>query len=173
MPLGWDEAQDDQGRTYYFHRETHEVSWHRPTAQVLTSMKVCPMVGKVFDEKGRTYFANKETGQSSWSGPKQTLRQANRLPFKEKEMVAKETSHSKAPTFKPEKDLPSKWKATEHGDGSIIFVHGRLVHVSWIKEQRSAFAVSNMIQHYKTRISSLNIALYFKKNTVPMNKLFY
>lgn len=33
MPPGWEERQDNLGRTYYVNHETRTTQWHRPIVQ--------------------------------------------------------------------------------------------------------------------------------------------
>ena len=126
MPLGWDEARDDEGRTYYFHRETHEVSWHRPTTPDTDINEGLPPGWKaVFDEKGRTYFANKSTGESSWDRPKgssRSLKDASPKKKKKAKWWQKKPKTPEAPTL-PEKICRANGRLRRMVQGSLIFVH--------------------------------------------------
>lgn len=60
----WQEAQDDQGRTYYYNVTTHETSWEKPAEPLsLGSWKAYKT------EDGRDYYHNEETGETTWERP--------------------------------------------------------------------------------------------------------
>ncbi|QWU88129.1 hypothetical protein CA3LBN_002394 [Candidozyma haemuli] len=60
----WQEAQDDQGRTYYYNVTTHETSWEKPAEPSSSgSWKAYKT------EDGRDYYHNEETGETTWERP--------------------------------------------------------------------------------------------------------
>ncbi|SCU88666.1 LAME_0E00716g1_1 [Lachancea meyersii CBS 8951] len=68
---GWNEAHDPEGRTYYYHAETGETTWDKPS-ELYTELeqqldKHGWKAGET--EEGQIYYYNQETGQSSWEVP--------------------------------------------------------------------------------------------------------
>lgn len=61
----WEQVKDDQGRIYYYNRETQETSWENPEA--LTSLK-----WKTYTtDDGKEYYYNEETGETTWDKPEE------------------------------------------------------------------------------------------------------
>lgn len=85
----WEEAQDDEGRTYYYNAETEETSWDRPAefsdkdkagekikeegkdeeTSVAKEAKTAGNWEEVQDDEGRTHYYNITTDETSWDRP--------------------------------------------------------------------------------------------------------
>uniref|UniRef100_A0A0L0P389 Uncharacterized protein n=1 Tax=Candidozyma auris TaxID=498019 RepID=A0A0L0P389_CANAR len=60
----WQEAQDDQGRVYFYNVVTHETSWEKPAESLPLG------VWKAYKtEDGREYYHNEATGETTWDKP--------------------------------------------------------------------------------------------------------
>lgn len=57
----WKEAQDDQGRVYYYNTETNETRWDKPETTL-------EWVTYTTDD-GREYYYNEATGETTWDKP--------------------------------------------------------------------------------------------------------
>lgn len=81
----WQEAQDDQGRTYYYNVTTHETSWEKPADSLSggtwKSYKT---------EDGREYYHNEETGETTWERPSGFGEQEEEKVAKKEEEVSQE-----------------------------------------------------------------------------------
>lgn len=58
----WEQAQDDQGRVYYYNTATNETSWENPLAQSL-------LWKEYKSDDGRPYYYNETTGETTWEKP--------------------------------------------------------------------------------------------------------
>lgn len=57
----WQQAQDDQGRVYYYNSVTQETSWENPEAS---------LAWKAYKtEDGKDYYYNESTGETTWERP--------------------------------------------------------------------------------------------------------
>lgn len=79
MPMGapissvWSEHKTDDGRAYYFNRETNETTYEKPDAlktPAERSLGKCPWTEHKGDG-GRTYYFNTETQESVWEEPEE------------------------------------------------------------------------------------------------------
>ncbi|KAF3985787.1 hypothetical protein FT663_05158 [Candidozyma haemuli var. vulneris] len=60
----WQEAHDDQGRTYYYNVLTHETSWEKPAESAPSA------TWKAYKtDDGREYYHNEATGETTWDKP--------------------------------------------------------------------------------------------------------
>lgn len=65
MLPGWQALDDGEGNTYYYHDESGESRWTKPTADGLPDGWV-----KMNDEEsGTEYFFNTYSGESQWEVP--------------------------------------------------------------------------------------------------------
>lgn len=58
----WEQAQDDQGRVYYYNTATNETSWENPLAQSL-------LWKEYKSDDGRPYYYNETSGETTWERP--------------------------------------------------------------------------------------------------------
>ncbi|CAH2352828.1 pre-mRNA-processing protein Prp40p [[Candida] railenensis] len=62
--MSWEAVEDDQGRTYYYNRETQETSWTNPEIES-ASWKVYQ------NDDGREYYYNETTQETTWEMPEE------------------------------------------------------------------------------------------------------
>ncbi|KAG8533250.1 uncharacterized protein KY384_002033 [Bacidia gigantensis] len=66
----WGEAQNAEGRVYYYNKATKVTQWTKPTELLSLSERALANVWQEYTTKeGRKYWYNKETKQSSWEMP--------------------------------------------------------------------------------------------------------
>lgn len=59
----WEAVQDDEGRTYYYHKKTQETSWTLPEESKLSQWQVYTT------DDGREYYYNETTQETTWDKP--------------------------------------------------------------------------------------------------------
>uniref|UniRef100_A0A667WIC5 HECT-type E3 ubiquitin transferase n=1 Tax=Myripristis murdjan TaxID=586833 RepID=A0A667WIC5_9TELE len=64
LPPGWEERQDNLGRTYYVNHESRTTQWHRPTIH-----------------KGRRYYVNHNSRTTTWTRPLIQVDSTNMLSY--------------------------------------------------------------------------------------------
>lgn len=69
--MSWEAVEDDQGRTYYYNRETQETSWTNPEIES-GSWKVYQ------NEDGREYYYNETTQETTWEKPEELKEEGER-----------------------------------------------------------------------------------------------
>jgi hypothetical protein len=73
FPDGWEELQDEFGRTYFYNASSGESSWNdprRPTSSATGKSKISRGDwDQYFDDAGTEYWINRLTGESSWNVP--------------------------------------------------------------------------------------------------------
>jgi hypothetical protein len=75
LPEGWEEATDEEGRSYYYHAASGISQWEAPPIQEESVVGIGGTEGgtadweAVEDEEGRTYYYNSRTGVSAWDIP--------------------------------------------------------------------------------------------------------
>jgi WW domain len=64
LPPGWDELKDPDGRTFYRHHRTHQVTWWRPTSGKLVEGWI-----ELRNPDGRPYYFHAESQTRTWDHP--------------------------------------------------------------------------------------------------------
>lgn len=59
----WEAVQDEDGRTYYYHKKTQETSWTLPEESTLKQWQVYTT------DDGREYYYNETTQETTWDKP--------------------------------------------------------------------------------------------------------
>eukprot|EP00948_MAST-09A_sp_MAST-9A-sp1_P002056 g2056.t1 len=68
----WEEVQDDQGRTYYWHKPTGNTSWVNPNAKSSSATSLTKDSGEWLEattEDGKVYYYNSVTKETQWTKP--------------------------------------------------------------------------------------------------------
>ena len=71
LPSGWSQAKDDQGRTYYFNRNTGENTYVKPEKPKKEKKAGSLPAGwaSAMDAQGKEYFFNSSTGETTYTRP--------------------------------------------------------------------------------------------------------
>ena len=142
----WIEAQDDEGRTYYYNTKTEETSWDQPAgfkdsnnkdggavevtqkqeesvkmeedASIKTEGQTPESWVEAHDDEGRTYYYNTKTEETSWDRPAgfEDNSKGNRIA--KKEVVEKD-------------DSACDWVEAQDDQGATYYYNAKTAETTW------------------------------------------
>uniref|UniRef100_A0A672Z9F0 HECT-type E3 ubiquitin transferase n=1 Tax=Sphaeramia orbicularis TaxID=375764 RepID=A0A672Z9F0_9TELE len=106
LPPGWEERQDNLGRTYYVNHESRTTQWQRPTMH-----------------KGRRYYINHNTRTTTWIRPLVQDDPRLRIPVHMR----------RRPSLDPSDlgPLPPGWEERVHTDGRVFYIDHNTRTTQW------------------------------------------
>jgi hypothetical protein len=147
----WEEAQDDEGRNYYYNAETDETSWDRPAefndkdnagenaeeqgkdeavvkknkeTSAATAAKTTGNWEEGQDDEGRTYYYNAKTDETSWDQPDEF---ESKSENKDGDAIQKEEKDETV----TKNDEGGDWVEAQDDEGRMYYYNEKTEKTSW------------------------------------------
>uniref|UniRef100_A0AAY4EJS6 E3 ubiquitin-protein ligase n=1 Tax=Denticeps clupeoides TaxID=299321 RepID=A0AAY4EJS6_9TELE len=135
LPPGWEERQDNLGRTYYVNHENRTTQWHRPTVgSVFLSSELFPLnpiplrYVKVYVELVYLVWLNMTTSEAAQAA----LTQGSTVH--QQPMLSPEASPQRSPSPQPQYEcglMPPGWEVRSAPNGRPFFIDHNSKTTTW------------------------------------------